>query len=680
LRERAVRLTSSERLCDTLCAALILALVAVMLGRCLRGDYPIGHDHPVHLFRIWQFGQTLRHHPFSPWTWSHRWFAGYPQNVVYPIGADLFVLGVQALSLGTLSLGHAYGIGFFLFYFLFGLATYFFVSRALDSRVAALVAVLFLLTDPGSNDTGGWFFTVDLGVWAAPFGIAAMLIALVQISELFSRFDRRKVVIAAACIGAAFLCHPLHLIFVAMALPLLCVCRYITGAPTSWSRTALTLPLVVLLALFIASYWLVPYIAASPYALEIGGHGDDLKKIGSALSGAHFFDRMNPFAATFGFVGAISLLASRRQLALFMSIFAFACIFASSSTWIALLGPHAGAWITKHIITQRFLILAKPFWYGAAGFGITAVWRAVTLLGKRESPKANFPRQTAFVALVAVCVGPLAFYFLQSFVNWEVKRPTVWFSNRTDGKARREFIDWLRNTTSKDGPGTFFRIAHGFDWDDHDLADLAIQVPRPFYKTGPTPSGHFKYQVYSGSNATFRALNVRFALSHKPIPPRSDLQLVKIFDDKLWLYQFRDWNPVPFEVNGTGPVELITFREDEIVLGAGAGANGMLRLNVSDYPKWKATRDGESIQISAVPVPTVENSAMMQVPLSPGTLRFHYSNGVTDYVGTLLSIFGVASCITLVKSKRAARRLEFLESEDPQASHKQAAEQSKEQQ
>ena len=135
-----------------------------MLFRCLRGDWLIGHDHPVHLFRIWQLGETLRQHPFSPWTWGHRWFAGYPQNAVYPIGADLFVLAFRALSFGALSLGRAYGLAFWVFYCLYGYAIYFFVRSAFASRTAGLFAAIFLLTDPGSDDVGGWFYTVDVGV------------------------------------------------------------------------------------------------------------------------------------------------------------------------------------------------------------------------------------------------------------------------------------------------------------------------------------------------------------------------------------------------------------------------------------------------------------------------------------------------------------------------------------
>lgn len=659
LRDRTWRFAQSERGRDAICLALVFALVSVMLRRCLHGDPPVGHDHPVHLFRIWQFGHTLLHHPFSPWTWSHRWFAGYPQNVVYPIGADLLVLAVKALSLNFLSLAYAYAVAFFIFYFVYGAAVFLFVRRALESRTAALFAVLFLLTDPGSNDTGGWFYTVDVGVWAGPLGVAPMLVALVQINALFEQFDRRRLVLAAVCMAAAILCHPLHIIFIAIALPLLCLCRYIAGEPTPWTRAVIAIAVALALALLIASYWLVPYIAASPYALDVGQHGDELRKIGDTLSSAKFFDRMNPYAAAAGLIGVVCLLAARRTLALFMSIFAFIAIVLSSTTFAALLGPHAAAWIEKHIIATRLLMLAKPFWYGAAGFVFVAAGRAIVSLGKNQDDAIAIPaemlRAAILALIVAVLVAPLGYYFISAFIKSEVKRPSVWLSDRTDRKARADFIDWAHRTL--DRQSGFFRIAHSFDWNDHDLADLAIALPYPFYKIGPTPTGHFKFQLYSSTNATFRAINVRFAISHTPLPPRADLHLRENFRGKLYLYEFTNWNPSPFEITGTGPVDLVTFGEDEIVLRAGAGASGSLRLNVSFYPKWRATIDDAPVPMTIVEIPGIEHSAFMQVPLRPGTIRFRFCRGVSDYIGTLFSFIGLAGCAILLKSERAATRM-----------------------
>jgi hypothetical protein len=246
-------------------------------------------------------------------------------------------------------------------------------------------------------------------------------------------------------------------------------------------------------------------------------------------------------------------------------------------------------------------------------------------------------------------VLPVVFPATRAFFQNEIRRPTVWHSQREDISARQAFLAWAQEFRT--GDPRFFRIAHGFDPND-DLTDLGIDLPWPLYKISGTPTGHFKYNVASLSPQAMRALNVRFALSEHPLTNRPDFDLLRTFKQRLWLYEFRNWNPVPFEVNGEGPVELQDFRDEDIVLRAETGAHGLLRLNVTYYPKWQATRDGVPVPITPVPVAWVEHSALMQVELKPGTYRFHYRKGASDYVGTILCLIGLAGCIALANWER----------------------------
>jgi len=239
VRQKSAAVMHSEKFREICSVLAILALASVMLFPALRGDWPIGYDHPAHLFRIWQLKERILHH-VTPWSWSHRWFAGYPQNVIYPVGADFFVLAVQALSLGKLSLGQAYGIAFWLFYFLYGYAAFFFVRSAVGSRSAGLIAVIFLLTDPGNNDIGGWFWLIDLGVWTAALGMIPALIGTVRIAALLEKPTPRTAAAIGLCLGLAVLCHPLLLIYFGIVIPLLCASRYFSGEETrvdaAWPR------------------------------------------------------------------------------------------------------------------------------------------------------------------------------------------------------------------------------------------------------------------------------------------------------------------------------------------------------------------------------------------------------------------------------------------------------------
>jgi hypothetical protein len=204
-------------------------------------------------------------------------------------------------------------------------------------------------------------------------------------------------------------------------------------------------------------------------------------------------------------------------------------------------------------------------------------------------------------------------------------------------------------------PGEFGRIAHGFDFNDHDLTDLGIDLPFPFYKIWPTPTGHFKYDINASSNEAFRAVNVRFAVARHPID-RPDFTLEKIFDQQLWLYRFRDWSPMPFTVEGTGDVTLIRFDPEEIRLRADSSASGRLRLNVSYFPKWRATLDNRPIAIRPAGLPGIANSGFIETVLRPGEYRFHFERCLTDYAGTVLCLIGIAGWL-LLKNWELVRNL-----------------------
>ena len=326
-----------------------------MLAPVFRGDWPVGHDHPVHLFRIWQLEQTIRHGGL-PWTWSHRWFAGYPQNVVYPIGADLLVVAVHAVSFGLLKIGQAYGIAFWLFYAAYGYAVFFFVRRATGSRAAGLIAVLFSLTDPGSNEVGGWFWVVDVGVWTSVLGLVPALIGVVKLCDLFEKPGPSVAASVGLCFGLALLCHQIHFIFFGLAIPLLCLSRFLSARQTDWRRAFGWLVVALSLGSCVAAFWYIPYAAALPYASEVGGAGRDFAQLGGALETGTLFPRMHFLAAAFGLIGSIGLLRTRSPLAVCSSLFIFTAALLASSTFAGFLGTPIADWLRHHIVADRIFV------------------------------------------------------------------------------------------------------------------------------------------------------------------------------------------------------------------------------------------------------------------------------------------------------------------------------------
>jgi len=334
----------------------------------------------------------------------------------------------------------------------------------------------------------------------------------------------------------------------------------------------------------------------------------------------------------------------------------FVCLALSSSSYLQLFGTEIAERAHDRIVFPRFLMLAKSFWYVAGAWLLVHCIMVAGRAGEAtRTHTALAIRRAALLVFVAVMVAPLLFQATRAFVRNEVLRFTEWNSKREDRSARVAFAEWAQ-TEFQNTPG-FFRIAHGMGEDGHRLSDLALYLPYPFYKASFTPTGHFKHNIDASSPEAFRATNVRYVLSGAPLD-REDLQLVTIFPPQLNVYEFKEWNPDPFVISeGAGEVELIKFEDEEIVLRAGAGAHGRLRLNVSYFPKWHAARDDVALPITSVTDPDVERSAFMEVPLLLGIYHFRFERDLTDYAGTFLCAVGVAGVLGLANSDRLALRL-----------------------
>jgi len=568
-------LARTEAFKESCAIVCILGLTTAMLFPAVRGDWPVGHDHSVHVFRIWQLERNLRTDG-TPWAWSNRWFTGCPTAVVYPVGADFFVLAVRAISLGKLTIQQAYGLGFLLFYFLYGYATFYFTRHALRSRAAGIIAAILLLSDPGNNDVGGWFWIIDAGVWTAALGMVPALIGTIQIAALLTTPTPGRAAAVGMCVGLGLLCHPLVFVYFALAVVLLFGCRFVTGERTAWFSALVWLGVACFCGLLIASFWLVPHLAVSGYFATIGGPGITLEEIGTRIAGGTLFPRMWWLGLGFGFAVCLFLaLRARQSLRLFVGSFVFLCIALSSSSFVALFGPSIKTWTDQRMIFSRLLMLIKPFWYAAAAFLLVFsaqnVHRRLSdrkknwSSGIASSPWHQLVAKLAMAIFLCVFVAPVLFYSAKAYLRNEVLRPTQWHSQRPDLDDRAAFVAWAKAQPQNEAE--FFRICHGFAQDEHSLTDLGIDIPQPLYKNWDTPTGdHFKFDVNASSKAALRAVNVRYVIAEHPLD-RPDLVLNRTFGSQLRLYLFRSWNPQPFVIQGRGEVTLQEFGDESIVCG-----------------------------------------------------------------------------------------------------------------
>jgi hypothetical protein len=662
---------------DALCAALLLALTLVMLGKVAAGDRPISFDHTVHYFQAWVFKERFWKDGWFFWT--NLWFAGYPMNYTYPTGAYVWIALVHWLTAGTLTFGGAYAVAFWLVFVVHGLSVYL-LGRLAFNRIVGLMAAVLYLVDRGANSAGGWFWIVDIGTWPVALSIACSTIATALLARILEGGRRRDVVWCAVLIGLALLTHPLQLVYV----PILCATAFVLSTfVVGWARlrtTAWHAAAAVGCGLLIGALWYLPFLAYSDYSRAYGWQWVSLDQIGANVyqgtlfpAGATLTSReVIPSVATgyvpetvdglAVYVTVLSVLAlpilflSRRLLPMLVSVLMFLLLVGASSSLHDAIGLPQWWAGYQRMEFARFSMLFKPFMCVGAAVGVWALWRGLkdSTLWARLRPPSVWNGYARVVIAVALVLWPTLPGIVVA-LNRHVFQTTATKSGDRSAADRAAVVQWIRHVRAKDP--RFFRVAaRGNDDSDHSLIDLGAELEVPMIHLGYTPAAPFRYSlgksseflaVPSDSNDTFRTLNVRYVVSKVPVE-RPDWRHLQQFGT-LTLYEFADWNPNPYVVTeGQGEIELVRFEDEAITFRAAPGAHGKLRLNVSYFPRWSAFKDDQPIAIDVSSAG--QGTGFMVVDLSPGVYDFRFTRGLAEWLGLVMAMLGVGGLARFASS------------------------------
>ncbi len=615
-----------------------LAVAAAIFPNQAMGDRPIDHDHPVHFFRAWQLREFLADGRL--FGWSHHWFAGNPFEYLYPFGTEALVVSVWAIGLGLWSLDTAYALTFVLFWALQGWSTYY-AGKAFIGRWAGLLAGAFALLDTGGYRFGGWVFAGQWGVWPNSLAIAIGMIGIAQIPKIVTTKDRKSMAVFAIFMGLSLLTHPLQLVHLLM-ICLVSVLAVVTSERQG-SRVLGTARLVVssVIAFCIGSLWLLPFFDTKKYSENYGEPWRNAYDMGSRLYTGNLLEGTWMLVAILAMLGTVALLRDRRFKPSLIALMTFLCM-AGASTWFisAFHLPQLSDSLT-YLQYQRFAMLLKPYAFIAAGAALVAIFKAAT---RTSSPSAirNF--------LVLLLGAPILFGWVDGLRHDQLTRN---FQEKSDAPyldARRDLAIWLnKDWQSREVP--FYRVEIRNSYHDHSFVDFGTEIAMPIYKPGFTPAENFRFKMEGSSTVILDALNIRYVVSTTQLG--QPYELIRDFGQGLKLYSYKNWKKDPFVVTGGGQVELISWSDERIVVRADQAASGTLRLNVSEFSRWHATRNGQDLTIQPTALPGQKNTGFMSVPLAPGEYVFEFRKGVPEYAGLLLFLAGMTLCgLLLVSNKR----------------------------
>jgi hypothetical protein len=661
---------------DVLCAAFLTALTLVMLGNVAAGDRPISFDHTVHYFQAWLLKERFWNDGW--FFWSNLWFAGYPANYTYPVGAYLWIALVHWLTLGLLTFQGAYAVAFWLFFVVHGLSVYLLGTLAFN-RVVGVVAAVLYLVDRGANSAGGWFWIVDIGTWPIALSIAFSTMATAILARILEGGSRRDVVWCAVLIGVALLSHPLQLVYIPI---LFATALVLSTVVVGWARLRTSVwdgAAAVGFGLLIGALWYLPLLVYSEYSRSYGWQWASLDQLGANVYQGTLF----PAGATLSsreviasnamayvpetvdglavYVTVLSVLAlpilflSQRLLPILVSTLMFLLLIGASSSLHDAVGLPTWWDGYDRMEFARFSMLFKPFMCVGAAVGVWALWTGL----KHSASRIRLRPATMWSGYARVVIAvPLVLWPTQPGIivalNRHVFQTTATKSGDTSTGDRAAVVQWIRDSHAK--APRFFRVAaRGDDVSDHSLIDLGTELPVPMIHLGYTPAVPFRYTlgasreflaVPSDSNETFRTLNVRYVISKIRVQ-RTDWRHLRQFGT-LALYEFTDWNPHPYVITeGRGEVELVRFEDEAITFKVAPGSQGTLRVNVSYFPRWSASRDGQPIAIKVASAG--QGTGFMTVDLAPGLYEFRFSRGAAEWLGLLMAVCGVGGLALFVR-------------------------------
>lgn len=618
---------------------VLMVVGSALTFPALTGDAPVSADHPVHMFRAWTMKEMVLDGRF--YGWSHEWFAGYPAQYLYPIGADIWVNAIWLGTLGLASIYTVYSIAIWSMFCLQGVAVYL-MSRRDIGRLGGVVAGLFVLGDDGAFRLGGWVFGMHWGVWPQNFGVVIGCLAVWKLRDVLLTDERLPIALFGFLMGASICTHPLLIIFWAAALPIAAFSAITSQDVTSKFLALARLFVGAVIGGLVAGFWLLPFVSSRDFSEGYGVAWQNSLGLAEGIyHGTIFAGTWSTVIILGGFV-LLSWATARRVMPTFFATMGFALVIGGATDLIA--GFHLLEVSDAFGFLQftRFPILAKPFWFIGAAFGLVTLLRWSPSILAQLSPASDRNSEVEQqpkigliamrVAVLGVFLAPLLFGWLDTTRADQFSRGLLEYSERNDAADRAAMAKFI-NEEAKSIDG-IARVGIDFGHDEHSMHDWQMQLDVPLYKVGYTPAETFIYKMEGRQPALLAQTNTRWVVTRGRTLPMRAFEAVGEFGPYR-VFRVKSWSPEPFTLNDSpaGSVKLESWSAERIVLNANDSAAGELILHVSHFDRWAAYRDGKPLEIRVTPNKAEPNrTGFMTVDLGPGTYEFVFEARTPEYV------------------------------------------------
>ncbi len=353
-RGRTFRVT--QRTLDLLVFIGLLALAAAILPELAQGHRPVNRDHPVHYFKAWQ----LKEHFLGEgriYGWSHLWYAGYPAQTLYPIGADLMVIVIWALGLGFMSFSSAYAYAFLIFWFVQGWSLYA-VGRATVGRWAGLLAGIFVMADTASFRFGGWTYAGEWGVWPNSLSVGFAMLGVAQLPAVLQKHDSWvPVSLFGLWTGLGLISHPMQIMHTAIIIPVACLVLLTTQKEASRLLGLARLALGAAIGAGIGALWVLPFLGGKDASENYGVPWRTAFDMGARLHHANLLEGSWVVPSVLAVFGVLMLAFHRKFNHALIGIASCVFLATASTTFLSAFNLVDLSGSFSFIQYQRFSIL-----------------------------------------------------------------------------------------------------------------------------------------------------------------------------------------------------------------------------------------------------------------------------------------------------------------------------------
>jgi len=629
--------------------AVLAVLTFVMVFPASVGERPYANDHTVHFTKAWKLRQMVLEDG-RLWGWNDSWSAGYPMLYDYPPGGELWVNLTHTLLLGLVDLSQAYGISLWLLHLLLAISLYRVGTKAGQPAVGLIAALLFLLEDGGHGQYVGWHWTMYFGVWPVALSLAFCVLAVSFLFDLSEKPRPIHRLSYALCVGAAVLCHPLAIVHFGLLVPVALVLSFVCLDRRSATVFLGRVVSGTAIGFLLSGVWLVPFLSASAFHDRQGWDWVTWTEFGENLVQGQISPKIWVYTTVLGVIGGLALLFSKRLDRLLIGVGVFIPFVTGASSFVGLFKLTKISPAFEWLQYPRFVTVAFPYLCVAAGFAVVTVFGHTFREGWPPLRHTAPVRSFVILATALAVTAPILIPACRALLRERVERPLPVASEREDSLSRAEFIRWATAEVARDP--RFFRVAlvGGFAT-NHEQLDLVTQVPIGLHKEWFIPAVQFSYLTGAMNADTLRALDVHYVVSDGGHPLGVPLRYLGPLGE--WrLYEFEGWDGCPVDAGGGATVDIVRWQDNEIVFDVTGGTAEPLRTNRAYFDRWRADRDGQTVQLEPLSVDGVDIPLLGMRSAPPGRYTMRFEAGRPELVGALLSVVGLLGCGWLAFRRR----------------------------